>query len=57
MGWDIYGGTHVKNNGYFTHFFDTNSHHSILDFALGIVPALSRMRRRVAPDFFASIVS
>lgn len=57
MGWDIYGVTHVKNNRYFPHFFDGNNHHLILEFSLGIVPALSRMRRRVAPHFFASIVS
>ncbi len=51
MGWDIYRVTHVKNNRYFPTFFDDNNHYSLLEFALGIGPPLTRMRRRVAPDF------
>lgn len=57
MGWDIYGVTHVKNNRYFPHFFEGNNHHLLLEFARGIVPPLPRVRGRVAPNFFASIVS
>jgi hypothetical protein len=57
MGWDIYGVTHVKNNRYFPHFFEGTNHHLLLEFARGIVPPLPRVRGRVAPNFFASIVS
>jgi hypothetical protein len=57
MGWDIYGVTHVKNNRYSPHFLTPIVIIRFLILQLTIVLALSRMRRRIAPHFFASIVS